>query len=86
MPDEGAPHAATWMAFGADVELWGTKLLPVIRNNLASVAKAIAVHEPVKMLVREEDYDIAARLCGPRSASSFNRSMMCGCATRDRSS
>ncbi|WFU36010.1 agmatine deiminase family protein [Bradyrhizobium brasilense] len=65
MPGEGAPHAATWMAFGADVELWGTKLLPVIRNNLASVAKAIAVYEPVKMLVREEDYDIAARLCGP---------------------
>ncbi|KRP97187.1 agmatine deiminase [Bradyrhizobium sp. USDA 4524] len=65
MPDEGAPHAATWMAFGADVELWGTKLLPVIRNNLASVAKTIAVYEPVKMLVREEDYDIAARLCGP---------------------
>ncbi|MGF6425294.1 agmatine deiminase family protein [Bradyrhizobium elkanii] len=64
MPDKGAPHAATWMAFGADVELWGTKLLPVIRNNLASVAKAIAVYEPVKMLVREEDYDIAARLCG----------------------
>ncbi|MBR1204247.1 MULTISPECIES: agmatine/peptidylarginine deiminase [unclassified Bradyrhizobium] len=65
MPDEGAPHAATWMAFGAEVELWGTKLLPIVRNNVASVAKAIAVYEPVKMLVREEDYHIAARLCGP---------------------
>ncbi|MDW5318236.1 agmatine deiminase family protein [Rhizobium sp. PL01] len=64
MPDEGAAHAATWMAFGPSIDVWGDKLLPVARDNLASIAKAIAAHEPVKMLVREEDYDIAARLCG----------------------
>lgn len=65
MPDEGAAHAATWMAFGPGEEIWGRKLLPAARENLASIAKAIAAHEPLKMLVREEDYDIAARLCGP---------------------
>nr|WKF58504.1 Agmatine deiminase [Paraburkholderia busanensis] len=64
MPDEGAQHAATWMAFGASEDIWGGKLLPVVRENLAGIAKAIAAHEPVKMLVREEDHDIAARLCG----------------------
>lgn len=65
MPDEGAAHAATWMAFGPSEDMWGKKLLPVARQNLASIAKAIAAHEPVKMLVREEDYDVAATLCGP---------------------
>lgn len=64
MPDEGAPHAATWMAFGPSAELWGKRLLQVARDHLAAVAKAIAAHEPVKMLVRAEDHEIAARLCG----------------------
>lgn len=64
MPDEGAMHAATWMAFGPGEEIWGEKLLPVVRQNLAGIAKAIAAHEPLNMLVREEDYDVAARLCG----------------------
>lgn len=66
MPDEGAPHAATWMAFGASTEIWEPDLLPVVQKNLASIAKTIAAYEPVHMLVREEDYDIAARLCGPK--------------------
>ncbi|MDH2380618.1 agmatine deiminase family protein [Bradyrhizobium sp. CER78] len=65
MPDEGAPHAATWMAFGASAAIWGGKLLPVARENLANIARAIAAYERVNMLVREEDRDIAARLCGP---------------------
>lgn len=64
MPDEGGAHAATWMAFGPSEEIWGGKLLPVVRENLAGIAKAIAAHERVKMLVRDEDHDIAARLCG----------------------
>nr|WP_197086739.1 agmatine deiminase family protein [Bradyrhizobium sp. LTSPM299] len=65
MPDEGAPHAATWMAFGASAAIWGGRLLPAARENLANIAKAIAVREPVNMLVREEDTEIASRLCGP---------------------
>ncbi|MGK0736360.1 agmatine deiminase family protein [Yokenella regensburgei] len=65
MPDEGAPHTATWMAFGASEAIWEPHLLPVVRENLATVAKTIAAFEPLNMLVREEDYDIASRLCGP---------------------
>ncbi|HHL2826224.1 TPA: agmatine/peptidylarginine deiminase [Citrobacter murliniae] len=64
MPDEGAPHAATWMAFGASADIWEPHLLPVVRENLATIAKTIAAFEPVNMLVREEDSDLAARLCG----------------------
>ena len=67
MPDEGAPHAATWMAFGASAAIWGGKLLPVARENLANIAKAIAAYERVNMLVREEDREtvLAAPLTTP---------------------
>lgn len=65
MPDEGTPHSATWMAFGASADIWEPHLLPVVQGNLALIAKSIAAFEPVNMLVREEDYDLAARLCGP---------------------
>lgn len=64
MPDEAATHAATWMAFGPAERIWGKKLLAVARRDLARIAKAIAAHEPLKMLVRDEDYDEAERLCG----------------------
>lgn len=65
MPEEGEPHAATWMAFGPSTEIWGKRLRPVVQQNLAEIAKAIAAHEPVNMLVRENERDLAARLCGP---------------------
>lgn len=65
MPDEGAPHTATWMAFGASAEIWEPHILPVVRKNLAEIARTIASYETVNMLVREQDYDIASRLCGP---------------------
>lgn len=64
MPDESDPHARTWMAFGASREIWGERLLSGVQDNLATIAKAIAQYEPVSMLVRQEDYEIAARKCG----------------------
>ncbi|WP_186107362.1 agmatine deiminase family protein [Burkholderia gladioli] len=64
MPDEGDRHAATWMAFGPSEAIWGARLLPVVRHNLAGIARAIAAHEPVRMLVREQEQAIASRLCG----------------------
>lgn len=64
MPDEGERHAATWMAFGANDEVWGARLKTGAQANLARIARTIASVEPVKMLVNEEDYDVAARLCG----------------------
>lgn len=64
MPDESEPHERTWMAFGASRAIWGKKLLPEVQNNLATIAKTIARYEPVFMLVRQEDYEIAAQKCG----------------------
>lgn len=64
MPDESEPHARTWMAFGASTAIWGKKLLPEVRRNLATIATTIARYEPVSMLVREEDYAIAEKLLG----------------------
>ena len=64
MPDESEPHARTWMAFGASTAIWSKKLLPEVRRNLVTIATTIARYEPVSMLVREEDYAIAAKLLG----------------------
>jgi len=64
MPDEGEPHAATWMAFGPRSDIWGGRLQQGARESLARIAAAIADFEPVNMLVRERDYDIAQRMCG----------------------
>lgn len=66
MPDEGDPHRATWMSFGPSEEVWGRRLLAPAREQLARIARSIAAFEPVHMLVREQDYDLAARLCGDR--------------------
>lgn len=64
MPDESEPHTRTWMAFGASQAIWGKKLLPEVRRNLADIAKAIARYEPVSLLVRADEAAIARDLLG----------------------
>ncbi|NER34998.1 MAG: agmatine deiminase family protein [Oscillatoria sp. SIO1A7] len=64
MPDEAEPHLCTWMAFRASADIWGREYFAGVQDNLARIARAIARYEPVKMLVLEEDYDIAAAKCG----------------------
>lgn len=64
MPDESEPHKRTWMAFGASKEIWGEELLPVVQQNLAEIALAIANFEPVTMLVRQEELALAKELMG----------------------
>jgi agmatine deiminase len=66
MPDEGELHRATWMAFGPSQEIWGAHALPNVQANLALIARHIAQFEPVNMLVREEDYELARRQCGDK--------------------
>ena len=65
MPDEGDPHTRTWMAFGASRRIWGRRLLPEVRRNLALLANTIAKYEPVTMLVRAHERELAAKLVGP---------------------
>ncbi len=64
MPDEGAPHDRTWMAFAAREDIWGPELAPAVKRNLAAIAVAVAAVEPVSMLVPAEDMDLARRLIG----------------------
>lgn len=64
MPDEGGPHARTWMAFGASAQIWGKQLLPQVQHNLATIALTIAQYEPVSMLVRQSDFTRAQQLMG----------------------
>lgn len=65
MPEEGDPHKRTWMAFGASEAIWGAALLPEVQRNLATIAQTIAQFEPVSMLVRSEELDLARSLVGP---------------------
>ncbi|MEU8899855.1 agmatine deiminase family protein [Nocardia sp. NPDC048505] len=62
MPEEGDPHARTWMAFGAAERIWGAELVPEVQRNLATIAATIARFEPVSMLVRPEEMELARRL------------------------
>ena len=64
MREEGDPHARTWMAFGADRRIWGSRLLPQVRRDLLLIATTIARYEPVSMLVRPEEMDLARGLIG----------------------
>ncbi|GHH41521.1 agmatine deiminase family protein [Lentzea cavernae] len=62
MPEEGEPHRRTWMAFAASERIWGRDLLPRVRRDQATIATTIARFEPVSMLVRTEDLDLARQL------------------------
>lgn len=62
IPEEGDSHARTWMAFGASEQIWGRKLLARVQKDLANIALAIANYEPVTMLVRKADVELARGL------------------------
>lgn len=71
MPDEGFDHKRTWMAFIASYDIWGTRQVPEVQRNLASIAKTIAKYEPVSMLVGRQDYEIAVELIGGLNAHNY---------------
>jgi agmatine deiminase len=64
MPEEGEPHARTWMAFAAAERIWGRDLVPQVQRDLARIATTIARFEPVSMLVRAGELDLARELTG----------------------
>lgn len=65
MPAEWAEHAATWMSWPADDDLWFGHLAGV-RGDYAELVRTIARFEPVHLLVRDEESetDARARLAG----------------------
>nr|WP_043800307.1 agmatine deiminase family protein [Deinococcus gobiensis] len=69
MPAEWAAHAATWMSWPADDELWFGHLEPV-RAEFAELVRTVARFEPVQLLVRdsESEQDARARLHGANVA------------------
>ncbi len=64
MPDEASNHQRTWMVFGPRADIWGEDLVPYVQRNLALIARAISAYEPVTMLVRPSEHELAASLCG----------------------
>ncbi|MFF8772088.1 agmatine deiminase family protein [Kitasatospora sp. NPDC015120] len=63
MPAESAPHARTFMAWPALEEVWGDQL-PGVRQDIASLAQAVAGFEPVVLLARPDQADQARQACG----------------------
>lgn len=55
MPDEAERHRRTWMAYAHSARIWGSDLLPDVRQNQKSIANTIARFEPVTMLAHPRD-------------------------------
>ncbi|AMO75898.1 MULTISPECIES: agmatine/peptidylarginine deiminase [Pseudomonas] len=67
MPAEWVTHAATWMCFPHNREVWesGWRVtLEEVQEDFVGVANAIARFEPVKMVVAPSAVERAAQLCG----------------------
>lgn len=72
MPAEWHPHAATWMAWPHDDEQWVGMLEPV-RREFAALVEAIAAHEPVELLLADEESEQDARRRLSRGTVRFHR-------------
>jgi agmatine deiminase len=73
MPDEGEPHAATWMAFGATAAAWGTTgsygaSRTLARQDLMRIAVQLSRFEPVNMLVTPAELPQAQALLAQATA------------------
>ena len=64
-PAEEGPHERTWMSWPARLDVWGAQL-PGIRRDVAAIARAIVLYEPVSMVVRPGQAKAAAAACGPK--------------------
>ena len=62
-PADDVPHTRTWMAWPARRDIWGA-MLPGVRSDVASVARAIARYEPVAMVTRPDHAGDAEKACG----------------------
>ncbi|HEX3432389.1 MAG TPA: agmatine deiminase family protein [Rhizomicrobium sp.] len=65
LPAEWEPHRRTWMCWPCRMEAWGSAAqMERARVATAEVARTIAQFEPVVMVARPADSDIAVRACG----------------------
>lgn len=77
MPDEGEPHARTWMAFGASEAIWGKKLLPEVRQLLGASSPANAAITLVEanlddLWIRDTGPTFVRNSMGQKAAVDFN--------------
>ncbi|MEM8766406.1 MAG: agmatine deiminase family protein [Pseudomonadota bacterium] len=65
-PDEGAPHACTWMAWPSVESIYeDAAYFENVQQALGQLAAAISRFEPVRMAAPREQHDRARELCGP---------------------
>ena len=72
MPAEWTPHASTWLAWPHDDDQWIGMLEPV-RREFAPFVEAIARHEPVDLIVADEESERDARTRLGSGAIRFHR-------------
>ncbi|WP_088158351.1 agmatine deiminase family protein [Achromobacter xylosoxidans] len=68
MPDEGAPQARAFIAFGAQDAIW-EDFTADVQAALGRIARAIAAHQPVTVFCRARERNLAERHCGADNVS-----------------
>ncbi|CAI8828750.1 agmatine deiminase family protein [Pseudomonas sp. IT-P176] len=63
MPDEGDRHQRAFIAFGAQDAIW-EDFTTDVQAALGRIARTIARHEPLTVLCREEERQLAEQHCG----------------------
>lgn len=63
MPDEGERQRHAWMAFGAQETIW-EDFTGDVQEALGRIARAIARFQPLTVLCRAEERELAEELCG----------------------
>lgn len=63
MPAEWEPHSRCWMAWPSRTAIWG-EYLQAAKEGYASVARAIAAFEPVRLLTPPGSVAEASAMCG----------------------
>ena len=71
MPEESEVHTRTWMSYVAHDYIWEARQMPVVKEDLALLAKTIAKYEPVSILVNPEDKEDAIEALGGLTAHNF---------------
>ncbi len=68
MPDEGAPQARAFIAFGAQDAIW-EDFTADVQAALGRIARTIAAHQPVTVFCRASERHQAQRHCGGANVS-----------------